>query len=99
MALTLDIAREPTGAQPDHLWTVEATRWVGPGITFMPTSEYRVVGQGAEDEDIHGVGPAYEAIFGDPPLGSKIFVRARWVSTLTGLASSWVYSSAIVAAP
>lgn len=99
MAFLLEVDRIPTAAQTDCNWVIEATRWVGPGVTFMGESEYRFVGQGLEDEDTVDISANYQAAFGAAPVGSLIFVRARWVSLLSGLASSWVYATAEVVPP
>jgi hypothetical protein len=59
---------------------VEATRPVSPGINFMPRSEYKAVLYTADNPGTGGdAAVAYEAIFGEPPVGTKIFSRARVV--------------------
>lgn len=81
---------------------VEATRPVSPGVSFMAETEYRFMIAGAEDEPSADITAAYEAAFGSPPLGSKIFVRSRVLKRFTpgeGLTSAWLYAAAIVVPP
>ena len=97
MALSLVLDRLPTGSLPDTVWMVYATRWVSPGVSFMPESEYKYLVGISEDEDTYEAGSNYVALFGEPPVGTKIFIRSFLISDDTGLASTPINQTAIVA--
>jgi len=77
---------------------VWATPAVSPGVNFVK-SEYRLIGDFAGNAaSPYDFEADYLAKFGEPAVGSKVFVALQTVNTTTGQASVMSGNSAIVAA-
>lgn len=89
MAATFSLAFTPTPLGANEKMAVFATRPVSPGINFQPNGAYKLIQVSAAA----AVSPLdlladYTAIFGAPPAGQKILIRAVVINTSTGQASS-----------
>lgn len=75
---------------------IEATKPVSPGINFMPRGQYKFI-KFETDGDVSpfDILAEYEALFGEIPQGSKVFVRTRLVDQATGQAGPLAYASTI----
>lgn len=83
------------GASADYL-IVEASAPVSAGRSFMPRSGYKFIASvEADTASPLDILSAYEAIYGEFPQGSRIFVRAKVIDSVTGQASPWVYANTI----
>ncbi len=102
-ALSVDIGTgdamtiETSGAVPTGMkMMVWATPGVSPGKNFVK-SEYRLVQVfDAAAASPHDIQSDYEAIFGEPAEGQKVFCKIQFVNSTTGQKSSGQSTSAIV---
>lgn len=85
-----------TGDTAGHTIIVRATPGVSPGRSFVK-QDYRIIstftGGTASPEDI---ATAYEAKFGEPAVGTKVFVSLQSINNLTGESSTISAASTLV---
>lgn len=97
MAATLSIAFTATPVPALTNYVIEASQQVSAGRNFMPRAGYKFIAKvaaaGASPANILA---AYNVLFGALVLGSKIFIRAYAVSTVTGERSGYTYTTVIV---
>jgi hypothetical protein len=95
---TFDLTFTPAAVPADHTLYVEATGPMSPGISNA-NAEFRTIGTvaaaGASPADLFA---EYTAKFGALIEGQKVFVRAKFIHTLTGEVSQKLVASTIVAA-
>jgi len=93
---TMSIAFTPTPMPTDNNLLVYATGNLSPGITAPNRSSFRKIGLIADaDTSPADVLADYQAVFGDPVAGQKIFVELRPVAA-TGQGGTPLRASAIV---
>jgi len=96
MAATLSLAFAPTPAGADQYLVVYAAPPVSPGVNFVPRSKFRFLQATA----LNGASPvnllaAYEAKFGSLVAGSRVFVRAKLITT-EGFTSQELVTSFVI---
>lgn len=103
-AITLDdaptgtLAYTPTPIGAAVKIILEATRPVSAGKTFLPRSEYKLVQVSAADAASPiNFSAAYIALYGAPPVGSKVFFQVYTLDA-NGFKSVRVKADAVVAA-
>lgn len=90
-----------TGTTPvpaDFAMVVEATPNVTPGKSFVKNLFRFINAEPAAATSPFDVSAEYTPVFGDPVVGNKIFVRAFYISTITGQAGIPVQAQTIVVA-
>ena len=87
-----------TPVPADFAMVVLATPNVTPGISFVKNKFRFVDALAAAATSPFDVSAAYVALFGDPVVDQKIFVRCFYVSTITGQAGIPVQTQTIVVA-
>jgi hypothetical protein len=96
MAAALSLAFTPTPLATGEKIVIQATDQVSAGKSFMPRSKYKNVLVGAAaSASPSDILSAWEAIYGVPIAGNKIFVRAYTVSA-DGFASTPLLTNAII---
>lgn len=96
---SLSLTFAPTPVPADFKMIVESTPNVTPGKEFVKNL-YRVIAV----EDAAATSPfnalaSFQALFGDPIDGMKVFMRVKLVSSLTGQAGIPLATSALVETP
>jgi len=93
---TVSIGAEPNTVPTDTYMLVEATAPLSPGISRPSRGSFRqLVYANPGDSMPIDAALAYVARFGQPPVGSKIFLRAKYISSL-GFASPEIAAVTIV---
>jgi hypothetical protein len=87
-----------TPVPADFALVVLATPNVTPGISFVKNKFRFVDALAAAATSPYDISAAYVALFGDPVLDQKIFVRCFFISTITGQAGIPVQAQTIVVA-
>lgn len=90
------VATTPVPA--DFAMVVQATPNITPGRTFVKNQFRFISAEPAAATSPFDVSAEYTPVFGDPVTGMKIFVRAFYVSTITGQAGIPVQAQTIVVA-
>ena len=96
LVMTASFTPTPIGADEVIFW--EATRPLSAGVSFVQ-NEYRACGQ----VDPEGVSPAeifsdYEAVFGAPIIGKRVWLRGTIVNNKTGQVGTPAQASFLVVA-
>lgn len=93
----IDFLPDPTAANVVH--KVFATAPLGPGISRPGSSQYRLISRIASAAAApFNMQAAYLTKFGQPPVGSKVFVKLVPVNNVTGQAGVPVLNDTIVVA-
>lgn len=96
---THDVAYTATPLGANDRLAIFATRWVSAGKNFLPNGDYKLVAltalAAASPADIQA---AYDALFGVPVVGEKIFYKLKVIRQTTGQSTSTLQFSAIVTA-
>ena len=93
MALTTSLSAAPTG----FAFLVRATPMISPGISFIGTSRYRIIGHFADTAyATMNILSDYQARFGDLVSGAKIGAALDIVNIATGFASTRATATVVV---
>jgi hypothetical protein len=97
VAASLSVVFTPTPLTAGNTLGVYATRNLSPGIEAPNASEFRFIGQiDPADTSPADLLAAYQAVFGDPVAGQKIFMEIRPIATASGQAGTPLRAQAIV---
>lgn len=97
VAATLSVVFSPSPLTSGNTLALYATRNLSPGIEAPNASEFRFIGQlDPADTTPSDQLSAYQAVFGDPIAGQKIFLEARPIATASGQGGTPLRASAIV---
>jgi len=92
---TFTLASAAAAVPAGHTLIVEATPMLSPGKNFVK-SEYRVIGTKAAATTFPiAMANEYQAKFGAPIAGQKVFVRVKTINNTTGLASQYSAVSSV----
>jgi len=94
-AMTVTFAPTPVAANFELV--IQATRGVSPGTSFAKNQFRFITAVDAAGTSPANVFAAYQNVFGTPVTGKKVFVRAFFVSKITGQRGVALQYSAIVA--
>lgn len=93
---TLSIAYTVTPLATGVKLMVFATRGVSPGKNFLPNGEYKLIFvSAAAAASPANVLSAYQAVFGTPVVGEKIFFKLKVVDTASGYTNAVLEKSVI----
>lgn len=97
VAAALSVVFTPTPLTAGNTLLVFATRNLSAGIEAPGASEFRKIGQiDPSDTSPADMISAYQAVFGDPVAGEKIFLEIRPVATASGQPGTPLRASAVV---
>lgn len=95
---TMILSFGPAPVPAGHALVVEATQPLSPGISNANNKFRQIAVLPAATGDDNDLSSAYNARFGAPQAGQKVFVRTRYIRLATGERSQSLVASAIVVA-
>jgi len=97
VSASLSVVFTPTPMTAGNTIAVYATPNLSPGIAAPNASAFRFIGQiDPSDTSPADMLSAYQALFGDPVAGQKIFLELRPIATASGQGGTPLRASAIV---
>lgn len=95
---TFDVTFDPTPVPADHVMFLESTPMLSPGISNASAEFRRIDTLDAAELSPYDASASQTAKFGTLVEGQKVFVRAKFINSLTGEVSQRLVASSIVAA-